>query len=157
MLRQAGKDALAVMPDPGHLAMHYLPCFYHAAAKSLANRLVAKADAQQGNFAGQALDQPEADSCLARRAGPGGDNNPLRRHARHLIDRQGIVAEHAAPRAELAEVLHQVVGEGVVVVDHEEHAASFASGAAAGCGSLSAAAFSMAALLCRVSCHSAMG
>jgi hypothetical protein len=44
-------------------------------------------------------------------AGEGGD----------LLDADLVVAEHPHVGAELAEILHEVVGEAVVVVDHQQH------------------------------------
>src|SRR5258706_189063 len=52
-------------------------------------------------------------------------------------------------RAHLAEILPQVVGEGIEIVDHENHAPSI--------GRTSSAARKIARALCRVSCHSACG
>jgi hypothetical protein len=38
-----------------------------------------------------------------------------------LVDRDLVVADDAHLLAELAEILHEVVGEGIVVVDHQQH------------------------------------
>jgi len=48
-------------------------------------------------------------------------HDAIRRELRDLFDRDLVVAEHAHVLAQLAEVLHEVVGERVVVVDHEQH------------------------------------
>ena len=44
----------------------------------------------------------------------------------HLVERHGIVAVHDRLRAQLPEVLHEVVDERVVVVD-DEHTRTHAS------------------------------
>src|SRR6266436_1453416 len=49
-----------------------------------------------------------------------GVHGPVGAERRHLLQRDGVVAPHVDLGAELAQVLDQVVGEGVVVVDHEE-------------------------------------
>jgi hypothetical protein len=41
---------------------------------------------------------------------------PAQRIQRHLV-----VADHAHLFTQLAEILHEVVGEAVVVVDHQDH------------------------------------
>src|SRR5207249_1541027 len=61
---------------------------------------------------------------LARGARAGGDDDPARRERFHLVERDGVVPAHVERRAELAAVLHQVVGEGIVVVDDQNHSAS---------------------------------
>ena len=43
---------------------------------------------------------------------------------RHLFQRDRIVAVHVHVRAQLAEVLDEVVGEAVVVVDQQQHVAA---------------------------------
>src|SRR5690606_2094078 len=48
----------------------------------------------------------------------------------NLVQRGLIVADHGEFRAHLAEKLHEVVGEAVVVIDHENHGLSSSSGTA---------------------------
>ena len=59
------------------------------------------------------------------------DDDAVGRAREQLVDARAVVAHDLELGAELAEVLHEVVGEGVVVVDHEDaHATSLASLAA---------------------------
>ncbi|WDT81612.1 MAG: hypothetical protein MPW14_07775 [Candidatus Manganitrophus sp.] len=53
--------------------------------------------------------------------GPGEITMRFRRQGLDVGQRHGVVALHPHLGAQLAQVLHQVVGEGIVVVDHEKH------------------------------------
>ena len=91
------------------------------AAERCANRLVAEADAEHRHPAGEGPDERDENPGIfgrarARRQDGGGG---LERE--HLLDRERIVAIHDRFRAELPEQLDEVVGERVVVVEHEEH------------------------------------
>ena len=67
-------------------------------------------------------DDIAADAGFVRRAGAGGDANALGGELADFVDAHSIIANHLhCCRAKLAEVLHEVVGEGVVVIDNEEH------------------------------------
>src|SRR4030095_10345930 len=81
---------------------------------------MAETDAEDGNLPREALDEGHRDARLTRRAGAGRDDDPVGRHRRHLVARDGVGAPHRDLRAALREVLHEVVGEGVVVVDHQD-------------------------------------
>src|SRR5213082_2890085 len=65
------------------------------------------------------------------------------------FQRDLVVAEHAHVLAQLAEVLHQVEGEAVVVVDHQQHDQNPSS--------TSSAARSSARAFASVSFHSSSG
>jgi hypothetical protein len=66
-------------------------------------------------------------------AGVGGRARAGRQHGcrglegEHLLHGEGVIAVHDGLRAELAEQLHEVVGERVVVVEDEEHATKLAA------------------------------
>src|SRR5690606_28565673 len=61
------------------------------------------------------------DARLLGRTGPGADDDGLRLQAGHLLDGDAVVPVDRLGRPQLAQVLDQVVGEGVVVVDHDDH------------------------------------
>ena len=86
------------------------------------------------------------------RPGPGRDHDLLRRHRLDLAERHLVVAAHAHVGAQLAEILHEVVGERIVVVDDENHVYR---PTALACASSSARITARA--LSRVSSYSAAG
>src|SRR6185437_8796020 len=118
---EAGKDAAAAVRDRRDFAMHDALRAYDPAAERLPDRLVAQADPEYGYSAGEALDQRHRDPGLIRRARPGRNDDLLRLPCRYLLERDRVVAVDVHVRAELAEILDQVVGEAVVVVDHQQH------------------------------------
>lgn len=110
------------MVDRAGLAVHHLPRPHHFAAEGLADALMAKADTEQRQLAGEALDNGQRDAGLVGGAGTGGKDDALGRQGLDLFHAQFVVAHHLDLGLEFAEVLHQVVGEGVVVIDHQQHA-----------------------------------
>ena len=70
---------------------------------------------------GEGADALDRDTGSVGGLGPRRDDQvagPLRAHARHV---DCVVPEHAHFRAQLPEVLKEVVGEAVVVVDQQDH------------------------------------
>src|SRR5271167_1992232 len=93
-----------------------------AAAEGFSDGLVAEADAEDGNFAGEVTDEFDADPGFARRTGTGRDHDFFRTQGCDLPDRDLIVAPHLNLSAQFADVLDEVVSEGIVVVENENHA-----------------------------------
>src|SRR6185503_1826527 len=93
---------------------------HDGATEDLDDRLVAETDAEHRNAAREALDHAHRDTGVRRRAGSGRDAQVRRLDRLGLLDADAIVAVHPHVGAEHEECLHQVVGEGVVVVDQEK-------------------------------------
>ena len=124
-VRQPGEDARAIVLDLGVLAVDRLAA-NRAPAERLDHRLVAEADAE-GRHAllGKGARGLDRDPGLRRRAGTGRDHQSVGPSLEQLGDRRLVVAHNLDLRPELAEVLDEVVGEAVVVVDDEDvHALS---------------------------------
>ena len=92
-----------------------------SAAKGLADGLMSKADAEHRNLPREVADQVDADTRFMRRAGPGRNHDAFRAHAFDLVDRHLIVAANLNVGAQFPDVLHQVVGKRIVVVEYENH------------------------------------
>ena len=101
------------------LAVHQRGRAHDRAAIDLADRLVAEADAEDRDFRAGALDQRQADAGLVGRAGAGREHDGLGVHGHHLVDGDLVVAAHGELRPQLADVVDEVVGEAVVVIDDE--------------------------------------
>ena len=112
------EDAHARMRDEGSLAMHDLLGADDFTAKCFADGLVAKADAQYRLLAGEVLEHFHRNARLGRRFRAGRDADAVRIQRLDLFDRDFVVAVDPYVFAQLAEILHDVVGEGVIVVDH---------------------------------------
>src|SRR2546428_11643542 len=93
----------------------------HLAAHGRAEALVAQADAEDRHPGAEAHDQVVGDPRLARRAGPRGDDDVARGQGGDLGERDRIVAVDGGRLAQLPHVARQVVDEGVVVIDQQDH------------------------------------
>mmetsp|Transcript_17926 Transcript_17926/g.69446 ORF Transcript_17926/g.69446 Transcript_17926/m.69446 type:complete len:668 (+) Transcript_17926:812-2815(+) len=108
------------MLDCRRLAVLDLAAADHLAAEELHHRLVSEADAKNGQLAHEVLHNLDAHARVRHRvAGTGRDHDVAGRHLLHVLDRQLVVADHHHVLAELREVLVQVPGEAVVVVDQQ--------------------------------------
>ena len=74
-----------------------------------------------GTFAGKVADQIDADAGFLRRAWAGRNDDALRLHRFNIGDCELIVAANLNLGAEFAEILNQVIGKGIVVVENEDH------------------------------------
>src|SRR5438046_9905101 len=120
-VREPREQAAAVVADRRGLAVHLRLRARDGGAERLPDRLVAEADAEDRRGRAEAPDHLEGDPRLVGVAGTRRDDNALgcpREDAREV---NGVVAQHLEPGAELAQVLDEVVGEGVVVVDDQDH------------------------------------
>ncbi len=130
--RQPGVDRLAVVLDLGVLAVDRL-ALDDLAAEDLDHRLVAEADAEHRRPGlGEGADRLAGDPRLGGRAGAGRDDEAVGAALQQLADLGLVVADHLELGAELTQVLDQVVGEGVVVVDDEDASCSPAAQAQSG-------------------------
>ena len=66
------------------------------------------------------FDRLETDSCFVRITGSGGDDQSVKSFEFEIINTNGVIAHHFLFRPQLAKVLDDVVGEGIVVIDDEE-------------------------------------
>src|SRR6185503_14787492 len=115
---------MLIVPDTRGLTVHHLLRTDHLAAERLADRLMPEAHAEDRNASRQPLDCFERDAGLVRRARAGRENNVRRVESFNLVDLELVVADHAHVRAQLAEVLHEVEGKRIVVVDDQHHDAN---------------------------------
>ena len=113
------------MADAAQLAVHRHRRPFHDSAESLSDRLVPEADPEQRHPAGGRFDQAETDAGLVRRAGAGRQHDRLRLEGQRLFRRQGVVAPHLAACAQIAQEVHEIESEAVVVVDQKDHGASY--------------------------------
>ena len=66
-------------------------------------------------------DQVEADAGLVGRAGAGRQHDRVGVHRDHLVGGDLVVAMHDDVRPQPAEIVEQVEGEAVVIVDQDDH------------------------------------
>ena len=97
----------------------------------VSDRLVAEADAEDRRAAAEAADHLLGDPRVLRPARPGGDHDRLRSGALHGIRVEGVIAANVHLGSQLPQVLHEVVGERIVVVDDEDHESPHAAASSA--------------------------
>ncbi len=97
------------------------------AAERRTDRLVSQADAEQRYVCrtGGAR-QRDGDPGFLRCARPGRNDDRGGLQGERSLDGHGVVAVHDRTRPQLPQVLDEVVGERVVVVEHQEHAGKLA-------------------------------
>src|SRR3954447_14764455 len=119
-VRQAREQPRAVVLDLGRLAVHG-DVAHDLAAERLGERLVAEADAERRHAGlGEAPHRLDRDAGLGGRARPGRDDHAVPPALEQLADLRRVVADDLDLRPQLAQVLDEVVGERVVVVDRED-------------------------------------
>src|SRR5712692_5077455 len=115
-LGEVPEDRLPVVDDFAGLAMKEFRRAHDFSAKGGANGLVPQAHAEDGDFSGKPLDYLHGDARLLRGAGTRRDDNLFRAASGNFVRGNFVVAAHLDIAAQLAEILREVVGEGVVVV-----------------------------------------
>jgi hypothetical protein len=118
-LLDAPVDALAVVHYLRRLAVDGLAAHYPR-PEGLPYGLVAEADAEDWDLASRPLYDLDRDAGLVGRARAWRDDYPVRVEIEDLLGRYLVVAPDEDLSAQLPEVLDQVVGERVVVVDDED-------------------------------------
>src|SRR5262249_30564383 len=105
----------------GELPVHRYRRAYDLAAERLADGLVPEAHAENGNALRGLLDQIEADAGFIGRAGPRREHDRVRICREHVGARELVVAMHSDLRPQPAEIMDEVEGEAVVIIDQDDH------------------------------------
>src|SRR5438105_15879866 len=107
------------MPDHGCFPMHETGSADDISAIGLCDALMTETDAQDWNLGPESQDDFFADSRFAWRARAGRNADVLRRLVCNFIQRDFIVSFDQKFTSKLAEILREIVGERVVVIDQE--------------------------------------
>ena len=117
--RQAGIDRPAVVGDLSLLSVDRLT-LNHTTTESFNQRLVAEANPQYRDARlGEGANRCNRNPGLRRSTGSGRDHEALRPPGEQFLDAGLVVAHNLNLAPQLTQVLDQVVGEGIVVVDHQ--------------------------------------
>lgn len=116
------EEVFVVVPDGGRFAVHHAVVDNDVAAEGVADALVAQADAEDGDFAGEVFDDVVGEAGFARGAGAGGDENAVGVEFFDAGEGDLVVAVDLHGNVHFAQVLDEVVGERIVVIEHEHHA-----------------------------------
>lgn len=113
----AAKNTGAVMMDFGKFAVDRGGRAHDFAAKRFANRLMAETNTEDGNFGGSGFDEVEANAGLFRRAWARRQDNSIGISGKYGRACDLIIAVDADLLAQFTEIVHQVEGKAVVIVD----------------------------------------
>ena len=114
---QALEDAGAAVLDGREFAVHLAGGADDFSPEVLAHGLMAEADAQDGFFSGEGLYDVDTYTGIGGGARAGRNEHTVGVQPLGLGGSELVIAEHAHAHAQLAEVLDEVEGERIVVVD----------------------------------------
>ena len=119
----ADVNGAAVVVNLVGLAVHEAGGALDDGAADKADALMAQADAEHRELWSEVADDVVAHAAFPGGARAGGDDNVRGVKGFDLVERHLVVAEHlhGTRGIDFAQLLHQVVGEGIVIVDQHEH------------------------------------
>src|SRR6266478_927296 len=118
---QLAENIFAVVVNLAGLAVKNLRRANDFAAERRADGLMAETHTENREFPRQSANQIDANSSVLRCAWTRRNYNAFRLAARNFLDRNFVVAMHLDIAAQFAEILRQVVGERIVVVEQQNH------------------------------------
>ena len=99
--------------------MHDLGCTNDVAPKCFADCLMPQAHTQNRRCFGKVADQAYADAGFVGSTRTGRNDDLLGMHVVNLLDRDLVVAAYFDVGAQLSDVLDQVIGKRIVIVENE--------------------------------------
>src|SRR5947207_4995130 len=117
----AAEDCLAVMLNAADLSVHDLIGPDYFAAEGGPNSLMSQTYTENRLLAGEIPDEINADAGFLRSAWPGRNQDMRRTQAVNLLEGDLVIPTHLDLLAHFTQVLHQVVSEGIVVIENEDH------------------------------------
>src|SRR5215469_16563362 len=119
--REPLKDGLVIVHDRTGFTVHEMRGANDPSAESLADRLMSKTNTQQWSLAGKMADQVDAEPSFVWSARPGRDHDSLWPHCFNFFDSNLIVAADPDISPQFSQILDQVVGERIVIIEDENH------------------------------------
>jgi len=119
--RDAAENAFSAMGDFRELAVHGSRGTHYLAPKRLSHGLVAETHPENWDDRTQIGNKRQANACLARRAGSGGEHYRLRIHPDHLMHRNLVIAMDYNIRTEPAQIMDKIKSEAIVIIDQNDH------------------------------------
>ena len=101
--------------------MHQATRTNHFPSINISHALMSKTDAKNGKTTGKTADHFIADSCLLGSTWPRRNTDPIRIHGIDFGNRDLIIATNERFCSQFSKILDDIVGEGIVVIDDEDH------------------------------------
>src|SRR6056300_780504 len=118
-LVQSQKYTLPIVVDRTGFTMHDFRGTNNSSSKCLSNRLVTQTDPKDWHFSCKELDDLQANSCLIGIARPWTNHDVIWVQFNQLRQCCLIISNRGHGLTQLAKILDQVVGEAIVIVDHQ--------------------------------------
>ncbi len=118
---QVFENGFGVVRDAAGFAVHEMRSSNDVAAISSAKRLVSEADTQDGQLSGEMPKDINADAGFLRRAWTRRNYDAFRVHLLDFLDGNLIVPANHHIRAQFTQILHQVIGKRIVVIEDKNH------------------------------------
>lgn len=116
-----GKELLLVVEDGRCFAVHHAIVHHDTGAEGMADALVSQADAQQGDSSAEGADDIVGEAGFAWRARAGGDQDLVGMELFDLGESDLVIAADLEGHLHFAQVLDEIIGEGIVVIDDKHH------------------------------------
>lgn len=120
-IRQTGKHAGIFMKHGTQFAVNGLRGPDDVATIDLTDSLMTEADTQDRDMRSGSPNEIAADTSLGRGAGAWGDDDGFRPENNGLLNSQGIVAAYITFSPEFTEIVNEIEGEAVIIVDQQDH------------------------------------
>src|SRR6516225_7134645 len=117
----AAKYAAAAMLDLRQFAMNWNRRAHDFATEGLGDRLVTQADAKDRDPRRSGSNQIKTDAGLVRRARAGREHDGVGLGSDNGVRGYLVVAIHLDLRPELTEIMNEVEGETIIIVDQDDH------------------------------------
>ena len=111
------EDELFIPRHHGGFAVHDPFGLHNIAAKTVGNGLMPETNSQNGNFSGKMVDDLHGDTGIFGSAGAGRDDNTVRLKGFNVRHGGFVVPKDIDRGTGLYDVVHQVEGEGIKVVN----------------------------------------
>jgi hypothetical protein len=112
---------VTIVSDLCRFPVHQTLRSNHPTPKGFANRLMTQADAKNRNNSRYGPNQRNGNAGFGWGTRTGRDDNRVRPEPEHLVWSERIIPVYGRLGTELAGILHEVVGEAVVVVENQKH------------------------------------
>ena len=105
----------------GYFAVHHPIIDNHLRPESVPDALVPEADPEHGRRSAKGTNDFVREPRFARRTRAGRHQDPLGVQGADLVEGDLVVAMNAQLGFQLAQILDEVVGKRIVIVDHQHH------------------------------------
>ena len=117
----AFEKILTIVLNHRSFAMHHAVIDDDICSKGVTDALMAQANTENRNFLAELSDDVVGETGFVGRTGPGRHEDPLRVQRFSLVQSDLVIPAYFHLSVQLPEILNEVIREGIVVIDHQDH------------------------------------